>query len=52
VRDVRRLDRRARATKSSGGGRNGDLGILVCEQVIGGVEMVVGVSHDELFNRS
>ena len=24
-------------------------GILVCEQVSGGVEMVVGVSHDELF---
>jgi acyl-CoA synthetase (NDP forming) len=45
------LDRRARrAAKSSGGDRNGEVeGILVCEQVSGGVEMVVGVSHDELF---
>jgi acyl-CoA synthetase (NDP forming) len=40
------LDRRARKAL----GRGGDLeGILVCEQVAGGVEMVVGVSHDELF---
>lgn len=40
------LDRRARRAV----GRTGDLeGILVCEQVSGGVEMVVGVSRDELF---
>ena len=40
------LDRRARRAL----GRGGELeGILVCEQVSGGVEMVVGVSHDELF---
>ncbi|MEI8001129.1 MAG: acetate--CoA ligase family protein [Actinomycetes bacterium] len=31
-------------------GRDGALdGILVCDQVAGGVELVVGVSHDELF---
>ena len=31
-------------------GRKGRIeGVLVCEQVSGGVEMVVGVSHDELF---
>jgi acyl-CoA synthetase (NDP forming) len=31
-------------------GRGGDVdGVLVCEQVSGGVEMVVGLSHDELF---
>jgi acyl-CoA synthetase (NDP forming) len=40
------LDRRARRAV----GRSGDLeGILVCEMVTGGVEMVVGVSRDELF---
>jgi len=40
------LERRARRAL----GKTGDLeGILVCEQVSGGVEMVVGVSHDELF---
>jgi acyl-CoA synthetase (NDP forming) len=40
------LDRKARRAI----GRGGDLeGILVCEQVPAGVEMVVGVSHDALF---
>jgi len=40
------LDRRARRAV----GRTGTLdGILVCEMVSGGVEMVVGVSRDELF---
>ena len=40
------LDRRARTAV----GRAGEVeGILVCEMVSGGVEMVVGVSRDELF---
>ncbi len=40
------LDRRARKAV----GRAGEVeGILVCEMVSGGVEMVVGVSRDELF---
>jgi acyl-CoA synthetase (NDP forming) len=40
------LERRARRAV----GRTGELdGILVCEMVTGGVEMVVGVSRDELF---
>jgi acyl-CoA synthetase (NDP forming) len=40
------LDRRARRAV----GRTGEVdGILVCEMVTGGVEMVVGVSRDELF---
>ncbi|GMU78273.1 MAG: hypothetical protein AMXMBFR46_10680 [Acidimicrobiia bacterium] len=47
------LDHRARkairrAAKEAGPGAELD-GILVCEQVRGGVEIVVGVSHDELF---
>ncbi len=40
------LDRRARRAA----GRSGRVdGVLVCEQVEGGVEMVLGVSQDELF---
>jgi acyl-CoA synthetase (NDP forming) len=40
------LDRRARRAV----GRSHDVdGILVCEMITGGVEMVVGVSRDELF---
>ncbi len=37
-------------TARKAGGRRGRIeGVLVCEQVSGGVEMVVGVSQDELF---
>jgi len=48
------LDRRARKAIGNAGSRSGEGrdeldGILVCEQVRGGVEMVVGVSRDELF---
>jgi acyl-CoA synthetase (NDP forming) len=38
------------ATARRAAGRRGRIeGVLVCEQVAGGVEMVVGVSQDELF---
>ena len=48
------LDRRARKAVGRQGSRAGNVagevdGILVCEMVSGGVEMVVGISRDELF---
>ena len=48
------LDRRARKAVGRAGSRVGNgggevEGVLVCEMVSGGVEMVVGISRDELF---
>jgi acyl-CoA synthetase (NDP forming) len=45
-----RSPKKVRATYAAMTERAPDLdGVLVCEQVVGGVETVVGVAHDELF---